>query len=119
MTKDELARKGEQIAERTLNGLGYEILDRNWRCTEGEIDMVARDGDALVFIEIKTRTSTKFGHPFEAITPGKLSRLRRLAASWLAAKGPIAGIGRLRIDAIGVIKPNDGPASIEHLEGIY
>ena len=119
MTKDELERDGQQKAERALNSQGYEILDRNWRTAEGEIDLVARDGDALVFIEVKTRTSTRFGHPFEAITPGKLVHLRRLAASWIAAKGLIAGITRIRIDAIGVIAPKGQPASIEHLEGIF
>jgi putative endonuclease len=117
--KDELGRRGERIAERALTGRGYEILDRNWRCPEGEIDLVALDGEALVFIEVKTRTSTAFGHPFEAITPGKLSRLRRLAAAWLAARGPVRRANRLRIDAIGVIAPRDAPASIEHLEGIF
>jgi putative endonuclease len=117
--KDDLGRRGERIAERALSAQGYEIIDRNWRCPEGEIDLVARDGDALVFIEVKTRASTAFGHPFEAITPGKLSRLRRLAAAWLAARGPVRGISRLRIDAIGVIAPRDAPASIEHLEGIF
>lgn len=117
--KDELGRRGERIAERALANRGYEILDRNWRCAEGEIDLVALDGEALVFIEVKTRTSTAFGHPFEAITPGKLSRLRRLAAAWLAVRGPVRRATRLRIDAIGVIAPCDAPASIEHLEGIF
>jgi putative endonuclease len=117
--KDELGRRGERIAARALTSRGYEILDSNWRCPEGEIDLVALDGEALVFIEVKTRTSTAFGHPFEAITPGKLSRLRRLAAAWLAANGPVRRATRLRIDAIGVIAPRDAPASIEHLEGIF
>jgi putative endonuclease len=117
--KDELGRRGERIAERALAARGYEILDRNWRCPDGEIDLVALDGEALVFIEVKTRSSTRYGHPFEAITPGKLSRLRRLAAAWLAARGPVRGARRLRIDAIGVLAPRDAPASIEHLEGIF
>lgn len=117
--KDELGRRGERIAERALVARGYEVLDRNWRCPDGEIDLVALDGEALVFIEVKTRSSTRYGHPFEAITPGKLSRLRRLAAAWLAARGPVRGAQRLRIDAIGVLAPRDAPASIEHLEGIF
>lgn len=117
--KDELGRRGERIAERALAARGYEILDRNWRCPDGEIDLVALDGEALVFIEVKTRSSTRYGHPFEAITPGKLSRLRRLAAAWLVARGPVRGARRLRIDAIGVLAPRDAPASIEHLEGIF
>lgn len=117
--KDELGRRGERIAERALVARGYEILDRNWRCPDGEIDLVARDGDALVFIEVKTRSSTAFGHPFEAITPGKLSRLRRLAAIWLHDHHPVSGVARLRVDAVGVIAPTGAPATIEHLEGIF
>lgn len=117
--KDELGMRGERIAERALSRLGYEILDRNWRCAEGEIDLVARDGDALVVIEVKTRSSSAYGHPFEAITPAKLARLRRLATAWLHAHGPVAGTTRVRVDAIGVLAPHDSPASIEHLEGIY
>ncbi|MEO5536008.1 MAG: YraN family protein [Pseudolysinimonas sp.] len=117
--KDELGMRGERIAENALARLGYEILDRNWRCPEGEVDLVARDGDAVVVIEVKTRSSTMFGHPFESITPRKLARLRRLATSWLHAHGPVAGTTRIRIDAIGVIAPRDAPASIEHLEGIF
>lgn len=117
--KDDLGRRGERIAERALVARGYEILDRNWRCPEGEIDLVALDGASLVFVEVKTRTSTDFGHPFEAITPGKLSRLRRLAAAWLNERGPVRGATRLRVDAIGVLAPRDAPATIEHLEGIF
>ncbi len=120
--KDELGRRGERIAERALIGRGYRILDRNWRCREGEIDLVARDGDALVFVEVKTRSSDAFGHPFEAITAAKLARLRRLASAWLAAGGQrtaIGSAGRIRIDAIAVLAPRDAPATLEHLEGVF
>lgn len=119
--KDELGRRGERLAERALAGRGYRILDRNWRCREGEIDIVARDGDAIVFVEVKTRSSDAFGHPFEAITVAKLARLRRLAAAWLLARGggvPGARPDRIRIDAIAVLAPRDAPATLEHLEGV-
>src|SRR5690606_42139047 len=68
---------------------GYEILDRNWRCREGEIDIVARDprSDAIAFVEVKTRSGTGFGHPSEAVGAVKLERLRRLAGRWLSAHG--------------------------------
>ena len=118
-TRREIGVHGEDLAAAWYQARGYEILDRNWRCPDGEIDLVAMDGEALVFIEVKTRSSTRYGHPFEAITPGKLSRLRRLAAAWLAARGPVRGARRLRIDAIGVLAPRNAPASIEHLEGIF
>lgn len=118
--KDDLGARGERLAERALVGRGYVILERNWRCTEGEIDLIARDGEELVFVEVKTRSSTAFGHPFEAITAAKLARLRRLVAAWVTAEGRHHGRAeRLRIDAIAVLAPPDAPASLEHLEGIF
>lgn len=118
--KDELGVRGERVAERALLGRGYAILDRNWRCPEGEIDLVARDGETLVVVEVKTRSSTAFGHPFEAITPAKVARLRRLATAWLhAQRGLSPRPRRLRIDAIAVLAPPGVPASLEHLEGVF
>lgn len=117
--KDELGTRGERIAERALVGRGYVILDRNWRCRDGEIDLVARDGDTLVFVEVKTRSSTAFGHPLEAVTPAKLARLRRLAMSWIVAQRPSPRAARIRIDAVAVVAPPDRPATLEHLEGIF
>ncbi|BDZ56175.1 hypothetical protein DSM26151_17620 [Agromyces marinus] len=92
------------------------VLDRNWRCRHGELDLVLRDGPTLVFVEVKTRAGSGFGHPFEAITPRKLARLRRLALAWCEANGSPAG--RIRIDAVAVHAPADAPAIVEHLEGI-
>ena len=83
--KDELGARGERIAERHLVRRGLTLLDRNWRCPQGEIDLVLRDGDELVFVEVKTRSSVAFGHPLEAITAAKLARLRRLAGAWCEA----------------------------------
>lgn len=117
--KDELGARGERIAERALVGGGYEVLDRNWRCPQGEIDLVLRDGDTLVVAEVKTRTGVAFGHPFEAITPAKLARLRRLAAAWRHAHPEYAGLRRVRIDAVAVLAPRDAPATIEHLSGVF
>lgn len=114
--KDELGARGERIAERHLVARGLALLDRNWRCSQGEIDLVLRDGDETVFVEVKTRRSTDFGHPLEAITAVKLARLRRLAGAWCAAH---PGAGRVRLDAVGVILPDDAPATIEHLERVF
>jgi len=69
--KDELGARGEHIAERHLVRRGLTVLDRNWRCPQGEIDLVLRDGDETVFVEVKTRSSVAFGHPLEAITAAK------------------------------------------------
>ena len=115
--KDDLGRRGEDLAAQFLAASGYTIIDRNWRCARGEIDLVARDGDETVFVEVKTRSSTAFGHPFEAITARKLARLRRLAIAWCDAHPYRRGV--IRIDAIAVIAPRDSPAQIEHLQRVF
>nr|WP_202619343.1 YraN family protein [Ornithinimicrobium cavernae] len=107
---------GEQLACEYLAGLGYEVVDRNWRCDQGELDIVARDGRCLVFCEVKTRRSTAFGSPVEAVTQAKASRLRRLAVSWLREHAHHAD--EVRIDVIGVLSPSHGPAEVEHLVGV-
>jgi putative endonuclease len=108
--------RGERIAERHLVARGMVVLDRNWRCPLGEIDLVLQDGDEVVFVEVKTRSSEAFGHPLEAITPAKLARLRRLARAWMEAH---PGARRIRIDAVAVLAPRRAPASIEHLERLF
>lgn len=112
----ELGRRGEQLAVDHVVARGMSVLERNWRCRLGEIDIVARDGAETVFIEVKTRSTSDFGHPFEAITPVKLARMRRLAVAWCEATD--APVSRIRIDAVAVLAPNEAPALIEHLEGI-
>jgi putative endonuclease len=115
--KDELGRHGEELAAEYLGREGYTIVDRNWRCSQGEIDIVAADGPELVFVEVKARSSVSFGHPFEAITTQKLARLRRLAAAWCEAH-PGRG-SRVRIDAIAIIAPRGAVAEIEHLRRVF
>jgi putative endonuclease len=113
--KDILGRRGEEAAARHLTGMGWQILDRNWRCPEGELDIVARDGAELVVCEVKTRSSTAYGTPAEAVTPAKAARLRRLAARWLVAHA-VGGVA-VRIDVIGLVA--DGPSrfTVDHLRG--
>jgi len=115
--KDDLGRRGEQLATSYLEGKRYVIIERNWRCPLGEIDIVASIGGALAFVEVKTRSGVGFGHPFEAITVQKLARLRRLAGAWCEAHP--GRYSSIRIDAIAVIAPRSGPVTIEHLEGVY
>ena len=112
--KDELGARGEGLAADHLVNAGLEILDRNWRCSQGELDIVARDRDEVVFVEVKTRSSVLFGHPFESITATKVARLRRLAAAW-CEEHPGSGVA-IRIDAVAVIVPSRGVAEIEHLK---
>lgn len=115
--KDALGRRGEEIAARYLASRGLAIVERNWRCPQGEIDLIARDGGELVFVEVKTRSSVAFGHPLESITPVKLARLRRLAAAWCDAHP--GGHDTIRIDAIAVIAPRAGAVEVEHLERVF
>ncbi|WP_150306777.1 YraN family protein [Planctomonas psychrotolerans] len=115
--KDELGRWGEQLVAERLTEQGYAVLDRNWRCEQGEIDLVVQRGDDTVFVEVKTRSGTAFGHPFEAITVAKLARLRRLAGEWCEQHG--ATRRRIRIDAVAVLAPPGAAPTIEHLEGVF
>lgn len=115
--KDELGRRGEALAVDFLRQQGCTILAQNWRCPQGEIDVVALDGAETVFVEVKTRSSMLFGHPFEAITVQKLARLRRLSAAWCDFH---PGYSReIRIDAIAVIAPRGATPQLEHLRRIF
>lgn len=107
---------GEESAARWLSGQGMVLLDRNWRCELGEIDLVLRDGDVLVVCEVKTRSSAAFGSPFEAVTPAKLARLRRLAARWMAERG--VRVPEVRLDLVGVRLDRSGDARFEHARGV-
>ena len=111
-----LGSYGERMAARYLREQGLEILALNWRCSVGEVDIVARDGDCLVVCEVKTRRSTSFGSPIEAVTFQKLARLRRLAGTWLAEHAE--HYADVRVDVIGVLRPRRGACQIEHLVGV-
>jgi putative endonuclease len=86
----ERGRRGEEAAARWYGRAGYRIVARNWRCADGEIDLVAVDpvADVVVICEVKTRSSARFGRPEEAVTPVKQRRLRRLSARWLSQQRP-------------------------------
>ena len=118
-SRQALGAYGEDVAARYLVQAGMVLLDRNWRCPEGEIDLVLRDGDTLVVAEVKTRSGVAFGHPFEALTAAKLARLRRLANAWRVAHPEHGRLRRIRIDAVAVLAPRDAPASVEHLSGVF
>jgi putative endonuclease len=111
-----LGRRGELLAARHLTGLGMVVLDRNWRCEAGEIDLVLRDGPVLVICEVKTRTSTDYGSPLEAVDRRKADRLRRLAARWLRVHD--CHPQDVRVDLVGVLAPPGGRVQVEHVSGI-
>ncbi len=114
--KDVLGRRGEDLAAGFLESLGMRVVDRNWRCPEGEIDIVALDGDALVIAEVKTRKSLDYGHPFEAVDAEKLARLHRLAAAW--CRDHELRMPLRRVDVIAVLDDGIGEPAVEHLRGV-
>jgi putative endonuclease len=113
----ELGSLGERIAATYLTDAGLRVVDRNWRCREGELDIVARDRDALVFCEVKTRRGVGFGHPVEAVTGAKQRKLRTLAQRWLATHDEHAP--ELRFDVVGVLVRPDRPALVTHLRAAF
>ncbi|WP_372593177.1 YraN family protein [Actinotalea sp.] len=114
--KDAVGRYGEDVAAAHLSAAGWQLLDRNWRGTRGELDILALDGRVLVAVEVKTRSGEGFGHPAEAVTPLKLARIRRLTGEWLATHD-LRPSG-VRIDVIAVRTARAGSASVEHLVGV-
>lgn len=114
--KDTVGSYGEQVAVNHLQRNGFVVLARNWRCELGEIDIVAKDGDCLVVVEVKTRRSDRFGSPAEAVTPAKQARLRRLTARWIADAG--VHPPRVRIDVLAIRPQRSGPAHVDHLRAV-
>ena len=118
-SRTDLGAYGEQLACRYLAEQGYTILDRNWRCARGEIDVVAATAGALVVCEVKTRSSELFGAPFEAVTRRKLGRLRRLAGLWIEAQPQSHHLrGDLRLDVISIVKAPGAAPRLEHRVGV-
>ena len=107
---------GERRAAEHLHQLGMVVLDRNWRCDEGELDLVLRDGRALVACEVKTRSSLDYGSPHEGVTDQKRARLQRLALRWTEEHH--VRVPEIRVDLVAVLRPRSGPAVVEHVRGI-
>lgn len=113
--KQLLGAYGEALAARHLVDAGMVLLDRNWRGPAGEIDLVLRDGATLVFCEVKTRSSTAFGSPLEAVGAAKAGRMRRLAAQWMEAHD--VRVRDVRLDLVGVLHAA-GNVEIDHVAGV-
>jgi putative endonuclease len=95
-----LGRAGERLAARAYERQGYRVLDRNWRCPEGELDLVLAGAGVVVFCGVKTRSSAAYGSPLEAVGPRTRRRVRRAAAAWLAASGVWAPVVRFDVAAV-------------------
>lgn len=116
-SRSELGARGEALATVHLVERGMEVLDRNWRCRYGELDIVARDGEVVVFVEVKTRSGVGYGTPAESVTPVKQVRIRKLALAWLDARA--SPWVRMRFDVVAVMMSRDGVPVISHLPGVF
>lgn len=118
--KDELGRTGEDLAAGFLQAAGMSILARNWRCVDGELDILALDGRMLVAVEVKTRSGRTHGTAFEAVTQAKVRQLRALANRFRSARGecfdgvPIDGV---RVDVVA-LERFAGDFSVRHERGL-
>ncbi|HET9501018.1 MAG TPA: YraN family protein [Marmoricola sp.] len=107
---------GEAVAARHLVAQGMVLIDANWRCALGELDLVLRDGDTLVICEVKTRTTEAFGSPLEAVDETKLDRLVHLGDRWIAEHD--AHPADVRVDLVSVLRSRHGAATVEHVRGV-
>jgi putative endonuclease len=108
---------GEDLAAKHLEGLGLVVLSRNWRCREGELDLVATDGTTLVVCEVKTRSGSRFGIPAEAVTDEKIGRIRRLANHWLRTFK--VGWCPIRFDVVSILAPAGESPTVTHIAGAF
>ena len=110
-------KRGEDVACEELQRRGYVILDRRFRTRCGELDIVARDGKVVVFVEVKARTDGSFGDPSESVTSQKRRRLAQMAASYLSRKQ--LGDVPCRFDVVAVVEGPDAARTIELIQGAF
>lgn len=115
--KDVLGRRGEDLAVQYLERHGLVVLSRNWRCREGEIDVIATDARRLVVCEVKTRSSREFGAPSEAVDERKARRIRRVTQAWLTAHH--VRWCEIRFDVVSIVAEPGGPAAVQHIEAAF
>ena len=117
--KDVVGRNGEELAARYLTDIGLTVMSRNWRCREGELDIVATDGRELAVIcAVKTRSGVRYGSGAEAVDATKRRRIRRLATLWLAEHQARPGV-RLRFDVISVLWAPGAEPQLTHITGAF
>jgi putative endonuclease len=109
--------QGEELAVAFLASKGYRIIDRNFSCKGGEIDIIARDGKTLVFVEVKTRRSLSYGVPQLAVTSFKQRQIMKASLTWLSRHR--SHDTPARFDVIAIIMPDGGEAAIEHIKNAF
>ncbi len=112
-----LGRAGEDRAIRYLKELGYVIIERNYRCSLGEIDIVARDGSVLVFVEVKTRKGDGYGSALESVVYKKQLKVRQVAKYYLQSAGFFSG--PVRFDVIALMAGPGGTLKIDHVKNAF
>ena len=112
-----LGDRGEEIAARWLQARGWTLLARNFRMGRKEIDLVARRGEVVAFVEVKTRAGRGYGHPLEAITWKKRREIRQVAQAWMDRFGRAGDV--YRFDAVAVLVEGGGEPVVEHVEDAW
>lgn len=120
-TQKDIGRLGEELAVKFLRKKGYRIIERNFTCKRGEIDIIASEGECLVFVEVKTRTDTIYGEPFDKVDKRKQRHLRQLADIYLQRHHLPIPETSIRFDIISIVlnMENRQPKNIEHLTGVF
>lgn len=111
-----LGSEGENLAAAFLKKKGYRILARNYKTLIGEIDIIAKDGETTVFVEVKTRRSDMFGHPFESVNSRKRQKLKNLALFYLKKGGEELPV---RFDVLSIVYADGGQRIIEHIKDAF
>jgi putative endonuclease len=109
-------KRGEDIAEQFLRKAGYKLVERNYRCAAGEVDLIALDGRVIVFVEVKTRSGDRFGNPLEAVEWRKQRKIVRAAQFFLSQKG--LHQRDARFDVVGISWPGEEPM-VEHIKNAF
>lgn len=111
-----LGIKGEDLAVKFLKGEGYRIITRNYKTSIGEIDIIAQDGNTIVFVEVKTRADEFFGQPFEAVNKRKRQKLKNLALLYQKKQEKEFPV---RFDVLSILYRNNGKREIEHIKDAF